>query len=582
MSEDAPGGSYPERASPFQPAPREPLLHRRIPVTRDLRHYRPSTGRRDLTAGLTVAALAVPSAMAYAQAAGLAPVIGLYALLLPTIAYSLLGSSRQLIVGPEGTLATLVAAAVLVSAGKGSPEAAELAAMLALLTGGFYALAALARLGWVADYFSKPVLIGYIHGVAVVLIAGQLGKLLGIQVTASDPIPQVVQVVKGLGSANWQTVVVSAGSLAILLGLRRVAPRIPAALVVVVAGIAASYALSLSAHGVDVVGHIPRGLPRISVPTPPVNQIFDLVPAAFGLFLVSFADEILTARAYAGRHRQHVRPAQELLAMGAADALAGITSGMPVGASGSRTAVNDSMGARSQVSGLISAAAVALVLVLLTAPLAKLPKAVLGAAIVAAALGLIDRSAWRGLWETDRVEVSIAAVTTGGVVIVGVLDALVFAVGLAIVDVVRRSARPHDAVLGWVPRLGRWADVAVHPSARIAAGVVVYRLDDRLFFANASYFKGRVREALRGSPSHARWLVLDAEAISHVDTAGLAALSELADGLRDDGVTLAVARMSQRLQEQLTEAGVTDEIGPDRFYPTVDAAVRAARIARDG
>jgi sulfate permease, SulP family len=306
-----------------------------------------------------------------------------------------------------------------------------------------------------------------------------------------------------------------------------------------------------------------------------VSATFDLVPAAVGLFLVSFADEILTARSYAGRHGEHIRPSQELVAMGAAQALAGLSHGMPVGASGSRTAVNDGMGARSQIAGLLAAATVAIVLLVLTAPLAQLPKAVLGAAIVSAAIGLIDPPAWRELWSTDRVETSIAAVTAAGVIITGVLDAIVFAVGLSIVDVVRRSAHPHDAVLGWVPRLGRWGDVAVYRSARITAGVVVYRLDDRLFFANASYVKGRIREALRGVPSEPHWLVLDAQAVSHIDAAGMAALRELTGSLAADGITLVVARMTSRIEGQLIDAGVADEIGRERFYPTVEAAVDA-------
>jgi len=575
MSEGPPRHSYPADKSPFKESRQEPLLNRSLPVTRDLPDYRPATARRDVTAALTVAALAIPSAMAYAQVAGLAPVVGLYALLLPTVAYALLGSSRQVVVGPEGSLAALVAASVLALAARGSAQAGELAAMLALLTALFYGVAALARLGWIADYFSRAVLIGYIHGVAVVLIVGQLGKLLGLDIKALDPIPQLVEVAREIGATSWQTLLVSALSLAILIALRYRAPRIPAALVVLVAGIVASYAFNLPGHSVAVVGHIPRGLPGLSFPTPSVSTTFDLVPAAIGLFLVSFADEILTARTYAGRHNQHVRPGQELLAMGAADALAGISQGMPVGASSSRTAVNDGMGARSQVSGLIAAATVAVVLLVLTAPLAHLPKAVLGAAIVSAAIGLIDLSAWRELWGTDRVEVCIAAVTTAGVIITGVLDAIVFAVGLSIVDVVRRSAHPHDAVLGWVPRLGRWGDVAVHRSARITPGVVVYRLDDRLFFANAGYVKGRIQEALRGVLSEPHWLVLDAQAVTHVDAAGMAALRALAESLATEGVTLVVARMTHRTEQQLIEAGVADDIGRDHFYPTVRAAVDA-------
>jgi SulP family sulfate permease len=562
-------------SSPFRPAPREPLIQRHLPVSKELPRYRPGTARRDLTAALTVAAVAIPSAMAYAEVAGLSPVIGLYALLLPSVAYALFGSSRQLIVGPEGSLAALVAASVLALSTHGSARAGELAAMLALLTAGFYGIATLAKLGWIADYFSRPVLVGYMHGIAVVLIVGQLGKLLGLDIQAANPIPQLVEVGREIGHANWQTMLLSLLSLAVLLPLRYVAPRVPAALIVVAAAIVASWALNLSEHGVAVVGHIPRGLPSLTFPTPSVGDTLQLVPGAAGLFLVSFADEILTARSYAGRHDQHVRAGQELLAMAATDAAAGITQGMPVGASGSRTAVNDAMGSRSQIAGLTAAGVVVVVLLFLTGPIAELPKAVLGAAIVSAAIGLVSPSAWRALWVSDRVELTIAAVTTVGVVLTGVLDAIAFAVGLSIVDVVRRSARPHDAVLGWVEALDRYADVSVHREAKVTPGVVVYRLDDQLFFANASYVKGRVREAIRGAPTETRWLVLDADGVGHVDTAGLDALVQVTESLGRDGIGLVVARMKAPVEEELHAAGVDEEIGRSHFYSTVRAAIQA-------
>ena len=256
--------------------------------------------------------------------------------------------------------------------------------------------------------------------------------------------------------------------------------------------------------------------------------------------------------------------------MGAANAAAGLTQGFPIGASGSRTAVSDSMGVRTQLAGLVAASTILLILLFLTDPISYLPKTVLGAVIIAAAIGLVDPKAWRGLWATDRVEVTIAAATTVGVVAVGVLEALVFAVGLSIVDVVRRSARPHDAVLGWVDELGRYADVAVHPSARVTPGVVVYRLDDRLFFANAGYVKGRVLEAVRGAPGPVECLVFDAEAVAHVDTTGLAALSDLRDVLRRENVGLVVARAKTPLLQRLEEAGFDVP-----FHPTVREAVKA-------
>jgi SulP family sulfate permease len=564
-----------DQRSPFRPARQDPLLTRAIPVAAAIPRYRAPSVLRDAVAGVTVAALAIPAAMAYAEVAGVSPVNGLYALLLPAVVYTFLGSSRQLSIGPEGSLATLVAAAVLPIAAAGSADAAELAAMLALLVAACFAAAWVLRLGWIADYFSRPVLVGYIHGVAVVLIVGQLGKLLGLSIAAKDPLPQLWEVINELGSVSGTTVAVSAVSLAALFCLRLLIPKLPAALLVVLAAIGLSWAFDFAAHGIAVVGPIPAGLPSFDIPAPSLADTVRLFPPALGIFLVGFADEILTARSFAGKHHQNVRGSQELLAMGAANAAAGFTQGFPVGASGSRTAVNDSMGARSQFAGLFAAATVALILLFLTGPVQYLPKAVLGAVIVFAAVGLIEPAAWRTLAAVDPVEVAIAAVTTACVIFFGVLEALVVAVGLSMVDTVRRSASPHDAVLGWVERLGRYADVSLHPSARVTTGVVVYRLDDRLFFANARYFKGRVREAIRAAPAPVTRLVLDADAMTHVDTTGLDALLDVTKDLRRDEITLVIARLRTRMEEQLEDAGVLDVIGAEHLYPTVRAAVEA-------
>jgi SulP family sulfate permease len=570
-----------DQESPFQPARREPLLTRTIPVSAELRHYRLPSARRDAVAGVTVAALAIPSAMAFAEVAGVSPINGLYALLLPAVVYAFLGSSRQLVLGPEGSIATLVAAAILPLAVAASADAAELAAMLALLVALCFAAAWVLRLGWIADYFSRPVLVGYIHGVAFVLIVGQLGKLLGLSIDASDPLPQLWEVITKLGSASVATVAVSMVSLAALLVLRKLMPKLPGALLVVVVAIALSWAFDFAAHGIAEIGSIPAGLPRFEIPSPSFSDVVQLVPAALGIFLVCFADEILTARSFAGKHNQSVRGSQELLALGAASAAAGVTQGFPVGASGSRTALNDQMGVRTQIAGLFAAATVALILVFLTAPLQYLPKAVLGAVIVFAAIGLIDPEAWRTLAAIDQVEVAIAAVTAACVIFFGVLQALVVAVGLSMIDTVRRSARPHDAVLGWSEKLGRYADVSLHPSARVTPGVVVYRLDDRLFFANARYFKGRVREAIRAAPSPVRTLVLDADAITHVDATGLDALLAVTNDVRRDGITLVIARLRTRMETEFGDAGVLDAIGHAHLYPTVRAAVDAC-ASRDG
>jgi MFS superfamily sulfate permease-like transporter len=329
---------------------------------------------------------------------------------------------------------------------------------------------------------------------------------------------------------------------------------------------------------VATVGEIPSGLPSVSIPGGDLSDVLLMIPAALGIFVVGFSDGILTARSFAGKHGQHVRAEQELAALGAANIAAGLTQSFAVGASTSRTAVNDQMGGRTQISGLIAAGVVGVVLLFLTEPMRYLPKATLGAVIVAAAIGLLDTKEWRGLARTSKVEVMIAAITMAGVILVGVLEALVIAVALSILDVVRRSATPHDAVLGWVERLGRYADVRLHPTARIVPGVLVYRLDDRLFFANAGYVRGRIREAIAGAPTPVRSLVFDAEALTHIDATGIAALKELIQSLTEERIGFAFARLKGPAEGTFREAGVLERVGQERVYPTVRAAVDASRL----
>jgi high affinity sulfate transporter 1 len=518
--------------------------------------------------------------MAYAELAGLSPAAGLYALLLPAVAYTLLGSSRQLIVGPEGSIAALVATAIIPLAGSDPGRYASLASLLALLVAGIYLIARIIKLGWVADYFSRAVLVGYIHGIAVFLMIGQLEKLLGLDIEATDPIPQLVEVARETSGFDTTTLVVGIACLAPLLVIRWLSPKVPGPLIVVVAAIGASALLGLEARGVAVVGKIPPGLPGFDLPSFHVRDVWALLPAAFGIFFVSFSDAILTGRSFAGKHGQHVRADQELFAFCVANAAAGVTQGFAIGASSSRTAVNDQMGGRTQIAGLVGAGSIAFVLLFLTEPMRYLPKATLGAVIVAAASGLIQPNAWRALARTDRFEVVIAATTAIGVLAIGVIGALGVAIALSIVDVVRRGATPHDAVLGWVERLGRYADVRLHPSARVVPGALVYRLDDGLFFANASYVRGRIREAVAGAPTPVRWLVFDAEALTRIDATGVAALEQTIDGLHAEDITFVVARLKAPMRASFDSSGLGEKIGEVNFYPTVRAAVDAFSKAR--
>jgi sulfate permease, SulP family len=548
---------------------------------RELPGYRRRRLRGDAVAGVTVAALAIPSAMAYADLAGLSPVTGLYAVLLPAVAYMLLGSSRQVIVGPEGSLSVMVAVGLAPLALPQTDRYAGLAAMVAVLVAGLFLLARVLRLGWIADYFSRAVLVGYLHGVAVVLVAGQLGKLSGVGIEARNALPQVAELLREITTVDRLTLVVGAGSLAVLAACRRL-PKVPGPLVVVVGGILASAAFRLESHGVAVVGHIPPGLPRPALPHAATGEILRLLPVAAGIFAVCFADGVLTARAFAGKRGQNITADQELLALGSANLAAGLSQAFPVGASSSRTAVNDQMGGRTQLVGVIAAAVVALVLVWLTAPVGYLPKTCLGAIIVMAAVGLVQPPAWGALAAAGAGQVLIAAVAMAGVVVVGVLEALVVAVILSIIELVARTARPHDAVLGWVERMGRYADVSLHPSARRTEGVVVYRLDDKLIFTNASYVQARIGEAIEGAATATRFLVFDAESVNGIDASGVEAVEQLHDRLHRHGIVLVVARLRGPVERQFRSTGLTALLGHGNFHPTVRAAVAACARSAAG
>jgi high affinity sulfate transporter 1 len=559
----------------FASATRPPLVRRYLPFVGSMRRYSRDDIGVDALAGLTVAALALPSAMAYAELAGLPVTAGLYALLLPVLAYAIFGTGVRVVVGPEGAIALLVGSALAPLAAAGSPEYAALAAGLALAVALVFLAARLLRLGWLADYFSQSVLVGYITGVAVLIILDQFEKLTGIASEEENSIRAAVDVLSHLADANVATVLVAAASFGLLLLFGRLLPKWPGALVVVVLSILASWLLDLASQGVKVTGSIPAGLPSVAVPDLAGSQVASLIGPAVAIFLVAFADAILTARSFAARRGETIDADQELLAFSVAQAGAGLTQGMPIGTSGSRTAVNDSMRARSQVSGMVGFAAIALILLFLTAPIQYLPSAVLGAIIVFAALKLIEGDQWRDLARSSRAEVGIAAITAVVVLIIGVLPAIAVAVALSIIDVVRRSATPDDAVLGYSQADGRYADVRGNPAAGVTPGTVVYRIQGRLFFANAHFFKRRVWAAVDGAPRPVHHLVLDAAMVSGVDAAAVGALRELHDGLTGRSISFEVARATVELRAQFDETGLTGLIGAEHFHPTVTAAVEA-------
>ncbi len=561
---------------PFRSARKPPLSTRYLPLVASLRGYSPLRLRTDAMAGITVAALALPASMAYADIAGLPVTAGLYSLLLPLVVYALLGSAPWLVIGPESTIALLIAAGLAPLAVAGTAEYTTLAAALAITVGAVYLAARLLRLGWIADYFSQAVLVGYITGVAILIVLGQFGKLVGVSSDQDNAVIAVGDIVAHLDEANAATVALGAVSLLLLVGLRRFLPRFPSALLVVVLGIVASWSLDLAADGVNIAGAVPAGLPEFGIPRVGWDELAQLVGVAGGIFLVGFSDSILTARSFAAQRGETVDADQELLAFSAANAAAGVTQGMPVATTGSRTAVNLSMGATSQVSGIVAAGFILVVLVLLTEPIQYLPDATLAAIIVTGAVRLVDPDQWRSLAHSDRAELVIAVVTALTVINLGVLVALVAAVVLSLLDVIRRVARPNDAVLGWSPAELRYADVSSDPDVAVTPGVVVYRFSDRLFFANVHFFKRRVWAAVDAAPKPTRHLILDVAGVPGLDSSAAAGLRELHDGLLARNVTLHIARATDPLIAAMDRLGVVELIGADNFHGTVISAVESA------
>lgn len=564
-----------ERPHPFQEPTAPTARSRFVPLLADLRGATVSRLRPDLVAGVTIAALAVPQGMAYAQTAGLPVVAGLYGLLLPVVAYAALGSSRVLMTGPTATAALMVGPALLVISPDPSTYPA-LGAMLALLVGAVFLIARVLRLGWISDYFSSSVLLGFLTGLGLTLISGQLGVLFGIDVEGDTPLQDYASFASKLvGGIQPVTLAVGLACLVALMVGSRLWPRFPMLLVVTATAIALSAWADLASHGVALVGEIPAGLPRLQWPAVSLVDTLKLAPSALGIALVAFSDAILTARSLARPEDRPVDPHQEMLGLAGLNLTAGLTQSFPLGSSGSRSAINVGAGGRTQVVGVVQAAAVALVLLFLTAPLSLLPKATLAAVIIYAAIGLVDVSAWRALIRGSRAELAVAGVTVLGMLTVGLLPALLLAVLLSILDVVRRSAQPRDAVLGWSAEHRRFVDVERRRNAVVVPGVVVYRLDDRLFFANSGYFQSRVREAVQGAPYTVTAFVFDAEAVTSLDTTGAQLLREVIDELQGQGVHFVVARCRVAFELQIDHLGLDDVIPESNRFPTVRAAVQA-------
>lgn len=554
---------------------------RALPGLEWMRGYHGAWLRPDLIAGVTLAAVIVPIGMAYGQLAGLPPVTGIYASMLPLLAYALFGSSRLLIVGPDASSAALVAAAVAPLAAGSATRYAELAALLAIETGVICVVAGIARLGFIASFLSRPILVGYMNGLALTVIASQLPGVFGITVTATGFFGQIVQLIANLGHTHALTLGIGVGVLAIIVTLRRIAPALPGPLIAVVAATLAVIVWRLDTRGVQTIGAIASGLPALTMPQVTPSDAFHLLGDALGVALLIFSDTILNARTFAARTGDRVRANQELISLGVANATAGLSQGFPVSASGSRTAVNEAAGAKTQLAGIVAAIALAIMLLLLTGPLSAFPTAALGAILIAAAARLFDMSTLRSLAHADWRELAVALVTLIGVLTLGLLQGIVLAIALSLLLLLAQAVRPHDAVLAEVKGVDGYHDVEEYPQGSRAPGLIVYRFDAPLFFANADYFQHRVRELIASSDGPVEWFLLDAEAITAVDSTAAQFLEETRRELASQGTLLVIARAKQPVRIQLSRLGLIEAIGKQRFYPSIRSAVEAFHARHD-
>jgi sulfate permease, SulP family len=537
--------------------------------------YQRSWLRGDLISGVTVAAYLVPQVMAYAAVAGLHPVVGLWAALPALVAYALLGSSGSLSMGPEATTALMTAIAIGPLAAGNAVRYASLAATIALLVGLMALLAYLLRLGFVADLLSRPVLIGYMAGVALIMIADQLGRVTGVPVTGQEFFRQLASFADNIGAAKPAVIILAAALLAFLLLLRSRWPHAPGPLLAILLATAAVAAFSLASHGVAVVGPIPAGFPAPRLPTLDPAVLRQLALPAFTVLIVAFSDDVLTARSFARRGAAIIAN-RELLALGIANAGAGLLRGFPVSSSATRTAIAVSTGSRTQVYSLVSAASVLVVLLWARPVLARFPTAALGAIVIYAALRLIDVTAFRRLFRFRRAELLIAVSACIGVLAFNILYGVLVAIGLSVADLLVRVARPHDAIQGLVPGLAGMHDVDDYPEARTIPGLVVYRYDAPLCFANAEDFR---RRALAAADQQVplRWFVLNVEANVEVDFTALEAMESIRAELTGRGAVFALARVKQDLLARLEAFGLSAKIGTDRLFPTLPTAVDAYR-----
>ncbi|MBD0334049.1 MAG: solute carrier family 26 protein [Cyanobacteria bacterium Co-bin13] len=547
-------------------------MFRFLPGLGRLLHYKPAWLRGDILAGVTVAAYLIPQCMAYGELAGVGPVAGLWAILPPMVVYGLLGSSPQLSVGPESTTAVMTAAVVAPLVATGGNYGA-IASLLAILVGLVCLVGYLARLGFLANLLSKPILVGYMTGVALIMIASQLSKISGIDIEADSVLGQVGEFLQKTDQIHWPTFLLAALVLTFLLGVQRRFTTAPGPLLAVLLATLAVAVLRLDQQGVAVVGPIQAGLPQFALPQIAASDLMPLLGSAVGIAVVGYSDNVLTARAFAARNQYKVDANQELLALGAANFSNGLLQGFPISSSGSRTVIGDSLGSKTQLFSWVAMGVVILVLLFLRPVLALFPGAALGGIVIFAALKRIDVDEFQRLRRFRRTELGLALITTVGVLMTDLLVGVAIAVGLSVIDLFARVARPHDAVLGTVPNLPGLHDISDWPETSTIPGLVLYRYDAPLCFANAEDFKRRAWQAIEAEATPVEWFVLDTEAIPEIDITALDTLEEFNRELRARSITFAMARVKQDLYGQLRRSGLLAQMGPKHVFLTLHTAI---------
>jgi high affinity sulfate transporter 1 len=535
---------------------------------------------KDVVAGVVLTTLLVPQGMAYAELAGLPPITGLYTSIMCLLGYAVFGPSRILVLGPDSSLGPMIAATILpLIAAKGDPKRAiALASLLAIMVAAIMIVAAVAKLGFIADLISKPTMIGYLNGLALTILIGQLPKLFGFKIDAEGLISEFTAFVRGLanGEAVAAAAAVGIAGIALILVLQRWLPKVPAVLIMVVLAIAATTVFSLADHGVSLVGTLPKGFPPLTIPSVHLADLAPLAAGAAGIALVSLADTISTASAFAERTGQEVDGNGEMLGIGAANLAAGLFQGFPVSTSGSRTAVAERSGAKTQLTGVTGAVLITLMIVLVPGLFRNLPNPALAAVVITAALSLADIPGTVRLWRQRKAEFLLSVAAFLGVALLGVLPGIAIAVGLSILNVFRRSWWPYDTVLGRVERLAGYHDIHSYPEASQLPGLVIYRFDAPLIFANAKTFRDEVKRLAAADPAP-RWIVIAAEPVTDVDTTASDVLEDLDEELNAQGISLVFAELKDPVRRKIERYGLTRTIDPGHFFPTIGAAVEAFR-----